>query len=236
MAVVKASFTKARGGAKASVRYIAFRPGKDDEKISRKLFGHDGTLSIHQADRMIDEASKGTIYFRFAISPDPKTEDAGKDLHLWELTLQTVQALEERIKREVQFVAAEHNDHSPNRHVHVIALVPGRLGVADLEAMTQAATEAAFEQRQELDLAAASEQGRGAAPQRPIAQVVQMAQGRAYRPLEGSRQRYGQLKPVRPVQACHLCGHRVGKNYTRCGNCGARLEFSLDLGDNEIAY
>ena len=236
MAVVKASFTKSRGGAKASIRYIAFRPGKDGEKIKRQLFGHDGGLSISQADRMVDEASKGTIYFRFAISPDPNVEDAGKDLHLWQLTLQTVQALEERLKREVQFVAAEHNDHNPNRHVHVIALVPRRLEVADLEAIRSAATQAAQFQRLERDLALEHQQGRGAAPERPIARVQQMAQGRGYRPQEGSRQRYGQLKPARPVQACRLCGHRVGKGYTKCYNCGARLAISFDLGDNGLGY
>ena len=42
MAVVKATFTKSRGGAKASIRYIAFRPGKNGEEMSRQLFGHDG--------------------------------------------------------------------------------------------------------------------------------------------------------------------------------------------------
>jgi hypothetical protein len=63
MAVVKASFTKSREGAKASLRYIMFRPGRDREKIERQLFGYDGTLSLFQADTMIDEAEKGTVFF-----------------------------------------------------------------------------------------------------------------------------------------------------------------------------
>ena len=42
MAVVKATYTKSRGGAKASIRYIASRPGRNGEKIMRQLFGHDG--------------------------------------------------------------------------------------------------------------------------------------------------------------------------------------------------
>ena len=67
MAVVKATFTKSRGGAKASIRYIAFRPGKNGEEMSRQLFGHDGALSLLQADRIVDEAKKGTNFFRLVL-------------------------------------------------------------------------------------------------------------------------------------------------------------------------
>ncbi len=38
MAIVKATYTKSRGGAKASIRYIEHRPGKDGDKITRNLF------------------------------------------------------------------------------------------------------------------------------------------------------------------------------------------------------
>ena len=67
MAVVKATFTKSRPGAKASIRYIAFRPGKNGEEMARQLFGHDGPLSLSQADRIIDEAKKGTNFFRLVL-------------------------------------------------------------------------------------------------------------------------------------------------------------------------
>jgi hypothetical protein len=235
MAVVKASFTKSRGGAKASIRYITFRPGKGGEKISRQLFGHDGALSIFQADRMVDEAEKGTVFFRLVISPDPALEDREKDLALWELTQQTILKLEYRLKREVQFVAAEHNDHTPNRHVHVIALIPGRLEVADLEAIRNAATEAAQFQRQERDLALGQQQGRGVVPARPVARGAYPA-GRAYRQLESTSRRSGRSKPYRSVNVCHLCGARSGKGYAKCYNCGVRLEITLDLGDNGRGY
>ena len=121
MAVVKATFTKSRGGAKASIRYIAFRPGKKGEEMARQLFGHDGPLSLSQADRIVDEAKKGTNFFRLVLSPDPALEDRLKDLDMWEFARQTVLKLEGRLKKEIQFVAAEHNDHTPIRHVHLIA-------------------------------------------------------------------------------------------------------------------
>jgi hypothetical protein len=220
MAVVTASFTKSRGGAKASIRYIAFRPGRGGEKIVRQLFGYDGSLSLFQADRMVDEAKRGTVFFRLILSPDPTNEDRLKDLDMWDFAKQTILKLEDWLKREVQFVAAEHNDHTPNRHVHVIALIPGRLNVPDLEALRQAATQAALFQRQERDLALAYEQGRGAVPVRPFARTGYL---RAYREdLEATRRQLTKAKAFSDVTICHLCGKRVGNGYTKCYNCGAR--------------
>ncbi len=44
MAIVKATYTKSRQGAKASLRYIAHRPGKDGKRATRTLFGTDGVM------------------------------------------------------------------------------------------------------------------------------------------------------------------------------------------------
>ncbi|MFL5697234.1 MAG: hypothetical protein ACJ797_09070 [Ktedonobacteraceae bacterium] len=121
--------------------------------MTRTLFGMDGAMGRWQAYRMIDEAEKGSLFFRFVISPDPKGEDTSKDLFLREVTEKTMLRLEEQIKREVSWVAAEHDDHAPHRHVHVVAVVPGRLQVRDFQQMRQAATAAALAQRHERDLA-----------------------------------------------------------------------------------
>src|SRR5205823_2550159 len=144
MAIVKATYTKSRAGAKASIRYIEHRPGKDGEKISRTLFGIDGLMGRAQAYRLIDEAEKGSVFYRFILSPDPKLEDTRRDLHLREVTEKTMQTLMARLKQEVAWVAAEHDDHAPNRHVHVVAVVKGRLHPRDFQAMRQRATEAAL--------------------------------------------------------------------------------------------
>ena len=61
--------------------------------------------------------------------------------------------LEEQLQQEVQWVAAVHDDHAPHRHIHVVAIVPGRLQVQDFQAMRQTATEAALAQRSQRDLA-----------------------------------------------------------------------------------
>jgi hypothetical protein len=152
MAIVKATYTKNSAGAKASIRYIEHRPGKDGEKITRTLFGWDGAMGRHQAYRMIDAAEKGSIFFRFVISPDPKQEDTGKDLYLREITEKTMLNLEERLQKQVHFVAAEHNDHAPHRHVHILAVVQGRLNLQDFQSLRQTATEQALFQRHERDL------------------------------------------------------------------------------------
>src|SRR6266849_9577411 len=98
MAIVKATYTKSSGGAKASIRYIEHRPGKDGAKITRTLFNGDGAMGRYEAYRMIDEAEKGSFFFRFVISPDPKGEDTEKDLFLREITERTILRLEDRFQ------------------------------------------------------------------------------------------------------------------------------------------
>ncbi len=160
MAIVKATYTKKSAGAKASIRYIEHRPGKDGEKKTRVLFNGDGAMGRYQAYRMIDEAEKGSVFFRIVISPDPKQEDSGRDLYLREITEKTMLSLEDRLHKQVQWVATEHNDHAPHRHVHVVAVVKGKLQPQDFLALRQTATEACLQQRHERDYLREKEQGR----------------------------------------------------------------------------
>jgi uncharacterized protein YcbX len=152
MAIFKATYTKHQEGARASIKYIQHRPGKDGAKVTRELFGSDGRMNKREAYAMIDQAKQGSLFFRFVISPDPKTEDMHQDLHLREITERTMHTLEERLANEVSWVAVEHIDHAPHRHVHVVAVVPGRLAVQDFHALRSKATAACLEQRQERDL------------------------------------------------------------------------------------
>src|SRR2546430_2917232 len=120
--------------------------------MNRTLFGMDGAMGRHEAYHMIDEAEKGSIFFRFVISPDPKAEDTEKDLFLREITEKTMLRLEDRLHKQVPWVAVEHDNHAPHRHVHVVAVVQGRLQVQDFQALRQTATEAALFQRKCCDL------------------------------------------------------------------------------------
>jgi hypothetical protein len=153
MAIVKATYTRSRKAAKATVRYIAHRPGHDGSRATRAIYGIDGRLEKKDAYAMIDKAEKGAVFFRVVVSPDPKIEDLFSDLRLLDITAQTMITLEEQLGKEVPFIAVEHSDHTTHRHVHVIACVVGRLTARDFQVLRQSATEAALAQRQERDLA-----------------------------------------------------------------------------------
>src|SRR6266567_5460470 len=153
MAIIKANYTLKGGSAKASVRYIENRPGRDGAKLRRTLFNADGKVERREVYTMFDQADKHSYFFRLVISPDPQREDKDKNLSLREITERTIQSLEVRFQKPLQWVAAVHADHADHRHVHVIAIVPERLQVQDFNRMRSAATEGALEQLRHLDLA-----------------------------------------------------------------------------------
>jgi hypothetical protein len=151
MAIVKGSYTRSRGAAKANIGYITKRPGKDKEKITRILFGLDGVMTSQEAYRMIDQAGKGSFFYRFVLSPDPIGEDTRQDLDMRELTLQTMQVLDARLNKALVWAGALHADHKPHRHVHILAVSPRRLTVRDFARLRLEATRESLAQRRTLD-------------------------------------------------------------------------------------
>ena len=155
--IIKANYCKRgrgdRARAKATVRYITHRRDRDGNKITRDLFGFDGYLSKDTAYRMIDEApQKGRYYYRIIVSPDPRREDSYRDLDLQTLTRAAMLKLEERYGKAIQFVAAIHDDHSPNRHAHTIVILNGRrLTRDDFATLRNYARHRALTQRRFLD-------------------------------------------------------------------------------------
>ena len=151
MAVVIANYTKSSGSAKANIRYIQNRPGKDGARIVRTLFGTEGTaIKREEAYRVIDEAGRGSVFFRIKISPDAKTEDTSRDLSIQEVVEHTMRELEVHINKRVSWIAAVHQDHTPLRHAHILAVVRERS--LPVQQMRHAATESCLAQRKELDL------------------------------------------------------------------------------------
>jgi hypothetical protein len=126
MAVVKSNFVKrgpsAKNRAKATIRYIQHRPGKDGDKIIRTLFNREGEMQRSDAYRMIDEAGKTDILFRFVISPDPNSEDKERDLDMRQITENTMLKLEEIVGKTIHWVGAIHADHTDKRHIHTAAI------------------------------------------------------------------------------------------------------------------
>lgn len=219
MAIVKANYVKRgkgeKGRAKATIRYIQHRRDREGERVSRTLFGYDGELSRQQAYRMIDEApQKGTTFYRIVISPAPGAEDRYKDLDLTDVTLHTMLALEERIGREVQFVAAIHDDHSPHRHVHTLVVIQhARLNRDDFAALRLAATERSLFQRRQRD--------------RIQSHRLRLNLHRGTRPKRESPRHFsGYTKPYQSY-TCPLCHYHQALPYStsgyRCPSCGLRL-------------
>ncbi len=151
MAIVKVNYTRKEGSAKATIRYMQHRAGKDKAKVTRTLFGSDGLMGRWEAYRMIDSAEKGSTFFRIIINPDVKTEDTKRDLTLREVTQRTIHALEEQLQKTVSWVGVVHADHTPQRHVHAIVIVKERL--LPVQVLRHVATDACLEQRHERDLA-----------------------------------------------------------------------------------
>lgn len=151
MAIFKATYTKKAAGAKANIRYIQNRRGKNSEKMSRTLYGSDGNMERSEAYRMIDEAERGSLFYRFVINFDAEKEDTHKDVYIQTITENTMFAVESRFGQPVQWVAATHADHTPLRHVHILAILPKKLQVYDLQAIRQIATAEAVDQRRERD-------------------------------------------------------------------------------------
>jgi hypothetical protein len=237
MAIVENNYVKRGKGqldrVKASLRYITHRPGKDKERMYRELFGHDGVMSKDQAYWMFDEAPKGTNFFRFVISSDPKREDTYRDLNMREIAKKTIQDLERKLHLEgnIQFVTAIHNDHTWIRHIHAIALIPRKLTKEEFQVfqvLWQAATAEAQSQRQQLD------QVREAQRQRTAtyltynkADFVQSSP-----PSIMACADCGTIQPAevlsRILYRCTGCGH-IQSRYSYAGAAGreARLQLSL---------
>ena len=121
MAVVRANYVKRgrneRKVAKANIRYIQERPGRDKEKLTRTLFGAADSMGRYEAYQFINDAPKGTFFYRLKLSPDPATEDTKRDLHMQKLTRQMMQRLEKRLKTTIPWAGALHDDHTDKRHI-----------------------------------------------------------------------------------------------------------------------
>src|SRR3954451_1552784 len=190
MAIVKVSYTKSRKKIKASVRYIQHRPGKEGERLNRSLFGLEGLMSREEAYELIDNALKGTTFFRIVISPDPKREDTDRDLNLQEITEQTLLALAKALGQHIAYVGAIHDDHAPHRHVHAIAMIQGKLTREHFQVLRQSATEAALLQRRERD------QAHGVIRDKP------RLPGVGHRPVFV----HGGGAPPKRLKTCTICG------------------------------
>jgi hypothetical protein len=154
MAIVKAKYVRGKGRIKAHLRYITHRKAVDGERITRPLFGRDGTLSKQQIYGMIDAAPRGAVFQKFVINFHPVKEDTRKDLNLWEVTRKTLEHIKTQFGDNVPFVATIHDDHTLLRHVHGFFIIEGRLPKEEfkkIKGLWKIATAEVRRQRKGLD-------------------------------------------------------------------------------------
>jgi hypothetical protein len=170
---------------KAALRYNAHRPTLEGARGARQLFGWDGELDKNQAYEMIDAAQCGTRYWRFKISPDPKTENPEKKVDLRDVTTKIMGKLQER-KGRVEFIAVVHDDHSPINHIHAIVLFKDRMEAKDYVVLRQVGRQACLSQQQGRErvqefLKQVQQVQRPIAPLSPSYRPIGMVGGRAKR-------------------------------------------------------
>jgi hypothetical protein len=159
MAIVKLKYTRGRDAIKAHLRYIVHRPGKEREKLTRELFHHNYlSVTKQYAYDLINNAPKGTVFYKMTINFHPLKEDTHKDLDLQHITSLTVREMQLRLGRIVPFIATIHDGHAQTqlRHIHAICLVQGRLSKEEfvkLRTLWQTASAEVRLQRRLRDLA-----------------------------------------------------------------------------------
>lgn len=101
MAVIKLEYTRNKQEIKANLRYFTHRAGKDHEKMTRDIFTNIGETDKKQFYEQVQNAGRGTSFFKFMISPDPKGEDSLKDLDLRHITRRMIRKMEEAVGRSL---------------------------------------------------------------------------------------------------------------------------------------
>jgi hypothetical protein len=237
MAVVNANYVrKGRGEretAKANIRYIQERPGRDKEKLTRPLFNNTGFIGRHEAYQFIDEEAKKRRYFyRLKLSPDPSKEDTKRDLNMQKLTRQMMQRLEKRLKTTIPWAGSLHDDHTDIRHVHILAAIPRRLQNYELEAMIKEATAICREQRRELEPGKERTQWRDSVRQPKTYPSLKFSrrlslpivrQEQASPRTHGGGFRREKIQPSCICPRCHFPQLHNGPTGHHCVSCGSAL-------------
>jgi hypothetical protein len=224
MAIVKLKYTRGREAIKAHLRYIIHRPGKERERLTRELFHHN-YLSVTKkyAYDLINNAPKGTVFYKMTINFHPHKEDTHKDLDLQHITSLTVREMQLRLGRIVPFIATIHDGHANTdlRHIHAICLVQGRLTkeeFAKLRTLWQTASAEVRLQRRVRDLAQQRKRTRFLTQARVVYQSSPSKQRYLYQ-ADSPKSHERRVKPLRLQHGCNNCG------YGQLGGIAAWYEF-----------
>ena len=212
MAIVKLKYARGRAAIRAHLRYIIHRPGKEQGRVTRELFHHNYlSVSKQEAYDLINNAPRGTIFYKMTINFHPLREDTHKDLDLQHIASLTVRAMQTRLGRIVPFIATIHDGHARTtlRHIHAICLVQGRLckeDFAKLKTLWKVATAEVRLQRRNRDRTQERHRTRFLA-QAQVLYHYQPMKERLLSRAGSPRMKYRGYKPWQLQHGCYNCGY-----------------------------
>src|SRR5918998_1496263 len=142
-----------RKAALATLNYIATRENQQGEGMNRTLFGKERTYHLEEARAFVNTIQmKQWRLWHVTWSPAPiEGINEKKDLDLRKIARETMKYLQEHLDPAMEFIVAEHNDHSDIPHVQGLVFVNGWIRRDDLIEMGKIALQEALEQRKSLD-------------------------------------------------------------------------------------
>jgi hypothetical protein len=229
-----------RKAAVATLNYIATRENQHGEEMNRTLFGKERTYQLEEAIEFANAIQmKQLRLWRVVWSPAPIKEiNEKKDLDLRKIARETMKHLQKHLDPTMEFIVAEHNDHSDIPHVQGLVFVNGWISRDTLIEMGKIALQEALEQRKSLyrgiDLIPLLQQSvqRGITKSRSTERSIAPL-STSYRPIGMAGGRARRVRKARePTLACPVGrNHKVvkwkGKNW--CQNCERVLEQSAGL-------
>jgi hypothetical protein len=198
-----------RKAAVATLNYIATPENQQGEEMSRTLFGKERTYQLEDARAFVNALQmKQLRLWHVTWSPAPiKGINEKKDLDVRKIARETMKYLQ-RIDSTMEFIVAEHNDHSDIPHVQGLVFVNGWISRDDLIEMGKIALQEALTQRKSL--------GRGI-------DLVPLLQQSVQRSLQNSRSTERSLAPLSPLyQPVGMAGGRASVSKSLRASAGLR--------------
>ena len=142
-----------RKAAVATLNYIATRENQQGEEMNRTLFGKERTYQLEEAREFVNAIQmKQLRLWHVTWSPAPIKEiNEKKDLNLRKIARETMTYLQKHLDPAMEFIVAEHNDHSEIPHAQGLVFAQGWISRDDLIEMGKIALQEALTQRKSLD-------------------------------------------------------------------------------------
>src|SRR5918996_4929280 len=142
-----------RKAALATLKYITTRENQQGEGMNRTLFGGERTYQLGEAIEFVNTIQmKQLRLWHVTWSPAPTEEiNEKKDLDLRKIARETMKYLQKHLDPTMEFIVAEHNDHTDIPHVQGLVFVKGWVSRDNLIQMGNIALQEALTQRRSLD-------------------------------------------------------------------------------------